>query len=164
MEKWKRITDFEHMYSISNLGNVKNHRTNKILRPSINTVGYPMVILRKDGKNHGRMIHRLVAIDFLEGRSDLRNEVNHKDANKTNNHYLNLEWVSSSENTVHGYKNKLINSGEKCNFAKLTPEQVIEIKALKGKKTQREIGRIFGVTQSNISCILTEKSWQYETK
>ena len=36
-----------------------------------------------------------------------RSEVNHKDGDKHNNHYKNLEWVSRTENLIHAYKTGL---------------------------------------------------------
>ena len=43
-------------------------------------------------------IHRLVAMCFVDGRTDEKNEVNHKDFNRTNNCADNLEWVTHAEN------------------------------------------------------------------
>ena len=43
-------------------------------------------------------VHRLVAMCFVDGRSDERNEVNHKDFDRTNNAATNLEWMTHAEN------------------------------------------------------------------
>jgi len=161
MEKLKKIKGFEHMYSISNDGYVFNHKKGKILKSSVNTSGYPMLILRKDNKNHAKMIHRLVALHFVSGMTDVKNEVNHKDGNKKNNHYSNLEWCSRSENALHGFKKGLLVSGSKNNFAKLTEHEVSKIKSLKGQMTQKEIATLFNVSQSNVSYIHSGKSWKY---
>lgn len=48
------------------------------------------------------MVHRLVALAWLEcpaGYEDM--DVNHKDGNKQNNHYSNLEWVTHAKNMKH---------------------------------------------------------------
>ena len=50
------------------------------------------------------MVHRLVAMCFLENKDKTKKIVNHKDGNKKNNHIDNLEWCTSSENTQHYYK------------------------------------------------------------
>lgn len=49
-------------------------------------------------------IHRLVALSFVEGKSDVRNEVNHINGKKEDNRAINLEWASPSENKKHAYK------------------------------------------------------------
>jgi hypothetical protein len=45
MEEFRKIQNYN--YSISNLGNVRNDRTNKILQPGINSRGYYHVSLYK---------------------------------------------------------------------------------------------------------------------
>ena len=46
-------------------------------------------------------VHRAVAFFFVPGRTSERKWVNHKDENKLNPHYLNLEWVTPTENANH---------------------------------------------------------------
>lgn len=62
--------------------------------------------LKIDGKNKLFFVHRVVALHFVDGYFDGA-VVNHKDGNKSNNHYTNLEWVSRSDNNKHAIKNKL---------------------------------------------------------
>ncbi len=59
MEEYKLIKNFES-YSVSNLGNVKNNNTNKILKQN-NSNGYKRVSL--NGKY--LRVHRLVAEAFI---------------------------------------------------------------------------------------------------
>lgn len=47
------------------------------------------------------LVHRAVAEAFLEPPLHPSYTVNHKDGNKTNNHYTNLEWIPHSENVKH---------------------------------------------------------------
>lgn len=54
--------------------------------------------------------HRLVAMNFVLKEDESLDIVNHKDGNKTNNHYSNLEWVSSRDNNYHAWRNGLNNS------------------------------------------------------
>ena len=56
------INDFDN-YQISNVGNVKNVKTNKILKPSIKN-GYYFIILCKNKKQYNKYIHRLMADAF----------------------------------------------------------------------------------------------------
>ena len=66
MEKYIVLQGFYDCYAISNKGNLKNLRTNHILKPSINKDGYKSVLLSKNGKKMSIRIHRLVALYFLE--------------------------------------------------------------------------------------------------
>ena len=45
--------------------------------------------------------------------------------------------------------------------AKLTPEAVREIRALKGVVPDRELAKCFGVSKQAISCIWTRRSWAW---
>lgn len=104
-EIWKPIKNYENYYEISNLGNVKNIKTQKILIGDKNNMGYRRVILYNPIKKRF-FIHRLVAYHFCDGyKPNLI--VNHKDGNKLNNCANNLEWVTRSENDLHAYRNNL---------------------------------------------------------
>lgn len=54
-------------------------------------------------------VHRLVAMYYIPNPNpDLYDQVNHKDGDKLNNNYTNLEWCNTSINTQHAYDNNLI--------------------------------------------------------
>ncbi len=97
---WKSITEFPN-YSVSSLGEVKNTKTNRVLKTWKNNSGYLCISLYKGGKKYNKTIHRLVATTFL-GKSSL--EVNHIDGDKENNTLPNLELVTSKENKAHAKK------------------------------------------------------------
>lgn len=104
IEVWKDIEGYEGYYKISNFGNVKNIKTNYIIKLSdINSVGYYRVTLYKPIKKRF-FVHRLVAYHFCDGYSK-NLIVNHKDGNKQNNNANNLEWVTRSENDLHAFNN-----------------------------------------------------------
>lgn len=117
-EVWKPIKDYEGLYEVSNLGNVRSldHIASngvkdilykgKVIAPFYDGKrNYFQVTLCK-GRYHKRkfLVHRLVALMFIPNPHDLR-EVNHKDGNKTNNRLSNLEWVTSKQNKDHARKN-----------------------------------------------------------
>lgn len=60
--------------------------------------GYQRVCLSKGGKTISLYVHRIVAELFI-GKSNLL--VNHKDTNKQNNLYTNLEYATNRENICH---------------------------------------------------------------
>ena len=96
MEEFKKIDEYEN-YEISNLGNVRNTNTGRILKPNTNKWGYYYVCLSKNNTKNYINIHRLVGLHFIPNPENLR-EIDHIDRNKTNNSILNLRWISSSNN------------------------------------------------------------------
>lgn len=57
-----------------------------------------------------RRVSRLVAQYYVENPKPLEYDiVNHKDGDKLNNCYTNLEWCNISINTQHAYDNGLVN-------------------------------------------------------
>ena len=111
IEIWKPVKEFEGLYEVSNLGqvrslNYKRTKGTKILKLVIDKDGYLRVNLYKNGKQYNKKVHRLVTAAFIpnpEGKT----EVNHIDGNKTNNRVENLEWVTHSENIQHAWESGL---------------------------------------------------------
>lgn len=102
---YKIISGFEK-YSISCDGTIKNNKTGKILKPQINSSGYYIVRLSdKHNFTETVYVHRLVALNWLDYIKGC--VVNHKDGNKQNNHYTNLEWVTQQDNIKHAWKTGL---------------------------------------------------------
>lgn len=85
-----------------NLGKFVIKKTQHILSPYSTRNGYLRLTMYSfDGVRKDRYIHVLVAYEFVEGRTEERCFVNHKDFNKNNNKADNLEWVSHKENMEH---------------------------------------------------------------
>jgi hypothetical protein len=101
MENIKQIIGYEGIYTISESGSVKNNN-GKLLKPAKchSGKGYYQVVLSKNGFTKTYSLHRLVAMCFIPN-PDNKPQVNHKDGNKFNNHYTNLEWVTAKENLIH---------------------------------------------------------------
>lgn len=123
-EVWRIIVDdidFKDSYMVSNFGRIKslkrkinsrygNYKTlpEKIL--SLNkdkNTHYVSITLSLGLKRYTRSIHRLVAKAFLDNPEN-KCCVNHKDHDRTNNNLSNLEWVTKSENALHGKSSKRI--------------------------------------------------------
>lgn len=114
------------------------------------------VFVKRDGSRHLTSPHRLVAWTFLPNPANLR-EVNHIDGNPQNNDVSNLEWVSSSENKHHAVRMGLMLSGEVHPQAKLTNDQVTELKirVLSGEHI-KDLAEEFNVQGSLISTAVNE--------
>lgn len=96
---WKPIPGYEKYYRVSDSGLIWSDHKHRILATTVGSHGYLAINLYPG--NSGRLVHRLVAQAFVP--NPLANEyVNHKDGDKLNNHYPNLEWVTAQENTAHG--------------------------------------------------------------
>jgi len=159
-ERMSPIYGFERRYSITSTGYVISKMKGGLpLSPGIKPGGYLFVGLHpgKGGKASYRMVHRLVAEAFIPNPEN-KPEVNHKDGNKLNNCVSNLEWVTRSENAQHGHDNGLMPQGEKHPFAKLTPEQVLEIFQSKG--SCRAVGAMYGVNAQTVSNIRNRKTYK----
>ena len=102
IEEWKDIPNYEGVYLISNLGNIKSVKFGKerVLKPQTNTKGYFIVGLYKDKKMKSKQIHQLVATTFLNHTPcKLELVVNHINFDKKDNRLDNLEIVTNRENS-----------------------------------------------------------------
>ena len=84
-------------YAVSNYGNVKNIKTDRILKPGINGSGYLHVILMKDNIKYTKRVHKLVLPTF-EANPENKKCIDHIDNNKLNNELFNLRFATSQEN------------------------------------------------------------------
>jgi hypothetical protein len=101
-EEWRRCQYPFVRHEVSNLGRIRHALTKKLLHPAISNAGYKHFTAKVKGKTVNVQVHVQVALAFVDGwREGL--QVNHKDGNKQNNRATNLEWVTASENQLHGH-------------------------------------------------------------
>jgi hypothetical protein len=161
MEKeiWKSHTDFEN-YEFSNWGNFRNTKTGKILKNTISDRGYIETQLYSKSKKKRIKVklHRMVGELFIPIPEDTnKNNINHIDGIKTNNHYSNLEWISNEENIQHAIDTGL----RKRSWAqKINEDDVRTIRKIYDETNLSfaDIANQFNVTPSTISSIV-----KYET-
>lgn len=112
--------------------------------------GYLKVTLRINKKSKKFFVHRLVALMFCNGYSSDK-VVNHIDGNKKNNHYSNLEWVSSKENERHASDNDLKAINERNSMCKYSSETVEMIcKALSKGYSIEETSKLLNIPYSYV--------------
>jgi len=161
-EEWRDIRNYEGIYKISNLGRRKNKK-GKIQRARIKK-NYNTARLCKNKMYTECSVHRLVAIAFIPNPEN-KPCVNHKNGIKSDNRVNNLEWCTISENSIHAIANgfQKIRVGEDNNFTKLTKEQVLEIRDLYslGFLFQRQIAKIYNITQCTVSDIVLKRRWSH---
>ena len=132
-EIWKAIEKFENSYEISSYGRIKSlkrkrkncYQSTSIVPENVNygsklKNGYLKTVLYKEKHRKQMLIHRLVAMAFIPKVKN-KDCVNHKDGNKENNNYLNLEWCNHKENNNHALRKGLTKF-------KITPFKGINIK------------------------------------
>ena len=117
-EIWKKVFLDGFEYSVSNFGQVRNDKTERIMKltknqdmdktgKKTNYFRYS-VCLTKEGKSKNVKVSRLVATAFIPNPNNLP-VVHHIDCNPLNNNVDNLAWVTVLENAQS--KNKLRNIG-----------------------------------------------------
>ncbi|UUV46937.1 HNH endonuclease [Bacillus phage vB_BanS-Thrax5] len=178
METWKEIIGYEGLYEVSNLGKVRSvdrliyrngnpiMRKGKELSQHKRQNKYFTVSLSKDGKQKTHTIHRLVAIAFVDNPKNLP-VVNHKDTNKENNRFDNLEWATQQENLAHADDKGLLDHERRINsvkkaLTKVSPEDRQWIKDNYIPKHPqfgtKALAERFGVSRAYISYTANPKS------
>lgn len=175
-EVWKDIPGYEGLYQVSDQGRVRSvdrvlikplgrsgkenqevtyRLRGRVLRPNLNTHGYPYVILRRGGKSLTREIHKLVASAFLPAAGPGQVHVRHLDGSTKNPAATNLAWGTASENQLDLYAYRGYHH-------RLTPDDVKVIREELGKGvTGRELAERFKVSESNISEIKHRRSFKW---
>ena len=114
---WKPLIykniDLSNKYEISEYGQIRNIKTHKVLKIHKTDNGYWGVCVslgNRQNKKHIK-IHIAVACTYIpQNHENL--VVNHKDGNKNNNYYMNLEWITQKDNMQHAAKNGLLHHAQ----------------------------------------------------
>ena len=142
-------------YEITRDGQVINKNTNHTLIPQPNGKGYLRVSIGK--KLY--FVHRLVAEKYIPNPEN-KEQVNHKDGNKLNNHVDNLEWVTNQENRNHAVENNLHLQGEQCPWSKLTESDVRFIRQ-HPEIDNWDYADLLHVAPSTIEDVKEYKTWKH---
>ena len=128
-----------------------------LIWPFSRSVGYGKI--NRDGKP--AWVHRLVCQEIHGPPPTPKHQAAHS-CGKGHEGCVtpaHISWKSQKENEsdklIHGTHNR----GERHGLAKLTEEQVIEIRNLKGKFLQKRIAEQYGISQTTVSSIHLGKHW-----
>lgn len=174
-EEWRAVPRFEGVYEVSDQGRVRSlnrvvvvaGRYGKpvptrfkgcLLAARTSKAGYRYVNLQHEGSLEGRTVHSLVAEAFIGPRPPGL-EVRHLKGIGAGDGVVNLAYGTRSENNLDKREHGTATRGENCHLAYLTDDQVREIRAGRGR--QKDIARLYGTTQSNISLIHRRKTWTH---
>ena len=123
-EVWKPIINYEGLYEVSNLGNVRGLCSRWGLRDNPNIIsqhitkkGYKRVRINKNNKGKFFMVHRLV-FEAFNGIIPENMEINHKDYDRTNNNINNLELLSHKNNVRYSKNIPITQYDSNGNFIK----------------------------------------------
>jgi len=169
--QWKKIWE-DGNYTVNCIGDVARvlnydecfgFSKCRLLKPNIDRYGYRRIYLYYKGRRYNIRIHKLVAVSFI---GDIPNgyEVNHKDGNKNNNFYKNLEIVTKLDNIKHAYRTGLIvHKGVKNSQAILDEGDVLLIRDffLDKRFTYNILSDIFNVSYSTIYDVVNRNTWTH---
>lgn len=153
MEEWKDIPDFEGFYQASSFGNIRKI-CGKPIKQS-NSKGYRVVRFTKNLKRTVESVHRIIAKTFLI-RENGKDEVNHINANKSDNNVKNLEWCNRLHNVRHANKMNLINYSKKLNRDDVKKLRLM----ISSGVTVTETAKFFKIAIGTCSAINSFKHWK----
>lgn len=170
--------DYTGLYETSDLGQVRSldrliggpHGPasrifpGRVLQPWINagTRGYPFVSLSQENVVRHWPVHILVLCTFV-GLPKPDQEARHGRGGKADASLINLCWGTREENVgPDRLRDGQSNRGEKSGLAKLTWDQVVEMRwrVLLGE-SQRNVAKTYGVHFSTVSSIIRGDTWKY---
>lgn len=97
---YKEIPGYNGCYKIGSDGSVWNRK--KRMKTFIINSGYEAIILTFNTQRKHHLIHRLVAVAFVNNPEN-KKEVNHINGIKLKNNVENIEWCTSAENKRHAF-------------------------------------------------------------
>lgn len=158
----------KNRYKIYENGDIYDTKLSKFLIPYTNEDGYLSIGLmsKRNGVKKSRpyTIHRLVAYHFLDNPMNYP-VVNHKDGNKLNPNYTNLEWCTFGFNNIHAIKSGLRPIGENASISTLTNAQVHEIcQMIQDGLKNIEISNKMKIPYNTIQNIKNRTSWIHISK
>ncbi len=156
-KEWRVVTEAPE-YQVSSDGEIKSIYTNRPLKGGIDKDGYRRLVLCTKDKRIYRRVATLVCEAFHGNRPDNK-EVRHLDGSRSNNSADNLTWSTHQENITDKIKHGTTLRGERSPRAKLTVNDVREIRA--SSETISKLSKRFKVSTYAVWCVRSRKTWKY---
>jgi hypothetical protein len=157
-ENWKKIimdTVEYSNYEVSDLGRIRNCKTNKILNPSKGLDGYMKCKLYNGDMHKTLLVHRIVAFMFLpKSENEDEKYINHIDLDKTNNCVVNLAWCTHSDNIKHAHTKE----ERKSNGKQIILYEQDHITPVKMYNSIREAAIDLNISAKNIGPVLSGRT------
>lgn len=176
-EIFEQVPGYGGLILVSNFGNVKikarewesgNHGgKRRIEERQIKTrdsLGYRVFDFHYSGQKKILKVHRIVGALFVPNPEN-KPFINHKDMDRANNHFSNLEWTTAKENIQHARNNKTWKAptttahGERAAKAKLTKEQALHVK--NSNSRVKDLAELYNVNTSSICRIRSGTNWKH---
>lgn len=172
LEMWLPVVSF-YGYEVSNIGNVRsidriaissNGRSKSIkgvaLKPN-ERGDYLAVTIFQRGKRIKKSVQELVCHAFIGPKPSVTMQICHNDGDSHNNRSENLRYDTQSGNFADKVTHGTHARGERNPSAKLSAEQVSQIRAIGRSLTQADISDLYGIHQTTVSDILNRKIWAH---
>ncbi len=129
---------------------------------SSSSSGHRSIALRKDGRYHKILVHRLVLLTFIGQPPDGKPNALHKFGDPTDNRLSGLYWGDQEDNSRDSETHGTMCVGEKHPGAKLTSEKVREIRRLHSEGVSRDLlAEQFGVSGRYITSLANREKWRH---
>lgn len=179
-EEWRACPGYEGLYEISSIGRVRSLDrvvrvpagrrakeysktvSGRILALNGARSKYLTVNLNRDGVPTEHSVHVLVCAAF-HGPRPPRMIVAHGDGQKHNNSKCNLRYATYRENAADSTRHGTSQRGERNSRAKLTKEDVLEIKIRLSAIPLKDIAEQYGVSVDCIRSIQLGTRWRHVT-
>lgn len=157
--EWKE-TRFKGLFA-NDEGEIRGLR-GETLKGYVNPKGYRTTSYKIGDKIHCVRYHVVICEAFHGPKPSDKHHAAHRDGNKLNNRPDNLYWATPKENENDKRTHGRLPVGEHASGAKLTQNQVDDIRSLyRGDVgSQRQLAERFGVSQRTIHLIVTRKTWR----
>jgi hypothetical protein len=152
-ERWLPVVDYEDLYEVSDLGNVKSKRSGKLLTPVFWGSKRPRISLYRNGKEKRRQIAQLM-LEAFRGPCPPGQEVLHANDVVGDDRLENLRWGTRSENLqdmVRNGRNHWANKTHCPRNHEYTPENTYVLPS--GSRACRECARIRRLEWKKKQCI-----------